>query len=245
VSPLLDALRPPAYLALDISASHLATACADLQRRHPDLPVLGICCDYARLEALPAHPRLKGQRRLGFYPGSSIGNFEPAEALALLQRFRRLLGPQSALLVGVDHPKSVKRLKAAYNDAAGVSAAFALNLLHRLNRDLEGNFDPEAFRYQARWESGASRIVMELVSRGEQTVRLAGASWPFAAGEALVTEHSHKYTAAAFDSLAERAGWHPRQAWSDPLGDLSLRLLVPAAAAQADSGEAQAGEPRP
>jgi dimethylhistidine N-methyltransferase len=245
VSPLLDALRPPAYLALDISASHLATACADLQRRHPDLPVLGICCDYARLEALPAHPRLKGQRRLGFYPGSSIGNFEPAEAEALLRGFRRLLGPDSALLVGVDHPKAGERLEAAYDDAAGISAAFALNLLHRLNRDLEGDFDSEGFRYRARWQPGPSRIVMELVSGREQTVRLAGLTWRFEAGEPLVTEHSQKYAPAAFDRLAERAGWRPARAWSDPAGDLSLRLLVPAATTQADSAKAQAGEPRP
>jgi dimethylhistidine N-methyltransferase len=244
VSPLLDALRPPAYLALDISATHLATACADLQRRHPILPVLGICCDYTSLEALPAHPRLMGQRRLGFYPGSSIGNFEPAEAETLLRGFRRLLGADSALLVGVDHPKAVERLEAAYNDAAGISAAFALNLLQRLNRELEGDFDPEGFHYRARWQPDASRIVMELVSGREQTVRLAGLPWRFAAGEPLVTEHSQKYAPEAFDRLAERAGWRPTQAWSDPAGDLSLRLLVAAAATQADSGEAQAGEPR-
>lgn len=235
VSPLLAALQPEAYVALDISAAHLAPACADLQRRHPSLPVLGVCCDYSRLEALPCHPQLDGRRRVGFYPGSSIGNFEPVEAAGLLQQFRRLLGPDSVLLVGIDHPKAVERLEAAYDDAAGVSAAFALNLLRRLNRDLHGDFDLEAFHYRARWEPAASRIVMELVSKRAQTVRLAGESWRFSAGEPLVTEHSHKYSAAGFAALAAAGGWRPGKAWNDPMGDLSLQLLVPAAAAQADS----------
>lgn len=241
VSPLLNALRPAAYVALDISAAHLAPACAELQSRHPALPVLGICCDYTRLEALPSHPLLDGQRRVGFFPGSSIGNLAPEEAKAWLQNSRRLLGPGSALLVGVDHPKDQGRLVAAYDDAAGVSAAFALNLLRRLNRDLDGEFDLEAFHYRARWEPGPSQIVMELVSQREQSVRLAGESWRFAAGEALVTEHSRKYTPAAFDALAESAGWRPAQAWSDPLGDLSLRLLVTPAAAPPDWGNAESG----
>jgi len=250
VGPLLAALRPPAYVALDISAAHLAPACEELQRRHPTVPVLGICCDYTALVALPPHPLLQNQRRVGFYPGSSIGNFEPAEAEAMLAHFRQLLGPESALVVGVDHPKAVERLEAAYDDAAGVSAAFALNLLHRLNRDLAGDFQPEAFRYRARWEPGPSRVTMELVSLRPQTVTLAGTTWTFAAGETLVSEHSVKYTPAAFTALAERAGWRTTAAFSDPRGDLSLRVLVPGAAAlaagaQADSGKPPAGEGPP
>jgi L-histidine N-alpha-methyltransferase len=245
VSPLLAALRPEAYLALDISAAHLAPACEELQRRHPDLPVLGICCDYTALEALPSHPLLDGRRRVGFYPGSSIGNFEPAEAGAMLARFRRLLGPESALLVGVDHPKAVERLEAAYDDAAGVSAAFALNLLQRLNRDLGGTFQPDTFRYRARWEPGPSRVTMELVSLQPQTVTLAGSCWSFAAGEPLVSEHSVKYSPEAFTALAEGAGWRTTASWSDPRGDLSLRLLVPGATAQADSGRPPEGEGTP
>ena len=245
VSPLLAALRPEAYVALDISAAHLAPACEELQRRHPELPVLGICCDYTALEALPSHPLLDGRRRVGFYPGSSIGNFEPAEAGAMLARFRRLLGADSVLLVGVDHPKTVERLEAAYDDAAGVSAAFALNLLQRLNRDLGGNFQPEAFRYRARWEPGPSRVTMELVSLRPQSVTLAGSCWSFAAGEPLVSEHSVKYSPEAFTALAGGAGWRTTAAWSDPRGDLSLRLLVPGATAQADSGTLPEGEGPP
>jgi dimethylhistidine N-methyltransferase len=225
VGPLLEALRPAAYVPLDISAQHLQESCAALQARHPAVPMLAICCDYSQLADLPPHPLLVEQRRLGFYPGSSIGNFTPAEAQQLLGQFGRLLGPGSRLLIGIDHPKDRARLEAAYNDAAGVSAAFARNLLVRLNRDLAGDFDPAAFHYRARWEAGESRIAMALVSGQEHTVTLAGERWAFAAGEELITEYSVKYTAEAFLELAEPAGWRLGQRWSDPAGDLSLLLL--------------------
>jgi len=228
VGPLLEALRPPAYVALDISAAHLQQSCVALQARHPAVPVLGICCDYSKLQQLPEHPLLQGQRRLGFYPGSSIGNFSPEEAQALLQQMGQLLGPGARLLIGIDQPKAVARLEAAYNDAAGVSAAFARNLLVRLNRDLAGNFNPEAFAYTARWQPEHCRIAMALVSRQAQTVQLAGQTWSFAAGEPLITEYSVKYDPEAFTALAERAGWRGAGRWSDPAGDLSLHLLVSA-----------------
>ncbi len=229
-SPLLQALAPPAYVALDISRSALEVTCTNLQAAHPATQVIGICCDYAAATGLPPLPALSGRRQLGFYPGSSIGNFELQEARALLEQFRRLLGPGGLLLIGVDQPKSVERLEAAYNDRAGVSAAFARNLLVRLNRDLQGTFEPEAFRYEARWQAQQSRIAMALVSRRAQQVQLAGRPWPFQAGDALITEYSVKYSPAAFQELARSAGWQPLQRWSDPQGDLSLHLL-----AQADS----------
>ena len=229
-SPLLRALEPPAYVALDISRSALEATCISLQTAHPATAVLGICCDYASASGLPPLAALTDRRRLGFYPGSSIGNFEPHEARSLLGQFRRLLGPSGLLLIGVDQPKAVERLEAAYNDRAGVSAAFARNLLVRLNRELQGNFDPASFRYQARWDALHSRIAMALVSRRAQEVRLAGRSWPFQAGEALITEYSVKYGPAAFEQLARSAGWQPLGRWSDPQDDLSLHLL-----AQADS----------
>jgi len=230
VGPLLEALRPAAYLALDISADHLAAACQTLQARHRAVPVLGICCDYTGLSDLPPHPLLKGRPRLGFYPGSSLGNFDPAEARSLLVRFGHLLGPGGRLLIGIDQPREAALLEAAYDDAAGVSAAFARNLLHRLNRELGGSFDPAAFRYRARWEPGASRIAMALVSRRAQTVTLAGRSWNFAADEPLITEYSVKYTPAAFLALAATAGWRSLGRWCDGPDHLSLHLL-----AQADS----------
>lgn len=238
VSPLLDALAPPAYVALDISAAHLEQACRNLQQRHPTIPVLGICCDYSLLEQLPEQPLLAGQRRLGFYPGSSLGNFDPHEAVTLLAQFAHLLGSDGRLLIGIDQPRSAEALEAAYNDRAGHSAAFAHNLLTRLNRELNGSFDPGGFRYEARWQAQESRIVMALVSERDQQVSLDGTPWRFAAGEALVTEYSHKYSPQAFIALAAEAGWRALERWSADDDSFSLHLLQPAPRRphQADSG---------
>lgn len=235
-SPLLAALAPAAYVALDISRSALEGTLAHLQAAHPRTQVLGVCCDYGAASTLPPVSALAGHRLLGFYPGSSIGNFEPSEARRLLHQFRRLLGPGGLLLIGVDQPKAPARLEAAYNDAAGVSATFALNLLSRLNRDLEGGFQLETFRYRARWQPDQSRIAMGLVSRCDQTVPLAGRHWHFQQGEELITEYSVKYTPASFKSLAAEAGWRPLARWSGGAGepgggedgDLSLHLLAQA-----------------
>jgi len=228
--PLLQALQPPAYVALDISRSALEHTCRSLQSAHPACAVMGVCCDYGAAEQLPEGLPWPQRRRLGFYPGSSIGNFDPGEATGLLRQFRRLLGPEGLLLIGIDQPKAVERLESAYNDAAGVSAAFARNLLVRLNRELAGDLDPDAFTYQARWEPQQSRIAMALVSDRPQEVQLAGRRWRFNAGEELITEYSVKYSPAAFLELAASAGWRPLQRWSDPHNDLSLHLL-----GQADS----------
>ncbi len=233
VSPLLEALAPPAYVALDISAEHLQQACRNLQQRHPTIPVLGICCDYSQLRELPEHSLLAGQRRLGFYPGSSLGNFDPDEAVTLLGQFARLLGSDGRLLIGIDQPRSVAALEAAYNDQAGHSAAFARNLLARLNRELAGSFDPGSFRYEAHWEAQDSRITMALVSERDQQVSLNGSHWRFAAGEALITEYSHKYSPEAFTALAASAGWRALECWSADDGSFSLHLLQPASAGTA------------
>jgi len=240
VGPLLEALQPAAYVALDISLDQLGPSCRALQERHPAVPVLGICCDYADLDQLPPHPLLEGRPMLGFYPGSSLGNFDPPQARALLSRFARLLGPGSRLLIGIDQPKAQERLEAAYNDAAGVSAAFAFNLLRRLNRELAGDFDPAAFTYRAHWEANANRIAMALVSRHAQTVTLAGRRWSFTAGEPLITEYSAKYTPEAFQALAAESGWLGIRRWCDGADDLSLHLL-----AQADSVMSRAGGETP
>jgi dimethylhistidine N-methyltransferase len=228
VAPLLRALSDQAYVALDISAEHLAEACTRLQQQFPGADILGICCDYSQLQQLPPHPLLSGSAHLGFFPGSSLGNFKPAAAIALLAQFRRLLGPGGRLLIGIDQPKPVPQLEAAYNDRAGISAAFALNLLQRLNRDLQGTFDPAGFRYQARWVPEASHIEMALVSRRAQEVSVAGRRWSFATGEPLITETSAKYSPEAFLELAAAAGWRPQARWSDAADDLSLHLLVQA-----------------
>jgi dimethylhistidine N-methyltransferase len=224
VSPLLEARHQQAYVALDISAEHLANACERLQQRHPWIPVLGICCDYSSLAALPPHPLIQ-QPLIGFYPGSSLGNFDPAAAGQLLQQFARLLGKGSRLLIGLDQPKAVDRLEAAYNDAAGWSAAFAMNLLHRLNRELGGTFAPGSFAYRAQWDAANSRIAMALVSQVAQEVTLAGQTHAFAAGEPLITEYSVKYSPERFIALARETGWRPLARWSDDTDDLSLHLL--------------------
>jgi dimethylhistidine N-methyltransferase len=224
VSPLLAAHQQSAYVALDISSDHLVDACERLQQRHPSIPVLGICCDYSALTTLPPHPLIQPPL-IGFYPGSSLGNFDPASARRLLQQFARLLGEGSRLLIGLDQPKAVGRLEAAYNDAAGWSAAFALNLLHRLNRELGGTFDPRSFAYRAHWDAANSRIAMALVSQVPQEVTLAGETHAFAAGEPLITEYSVKYSPERFLALAREAGWRPLARWSDDADDLSLHLL--------------------
>ena len=143
----------------------------------------------------------------------------------MLRQFARLLGPAGRLLIGIDQPKQTQRLEAAYNDAAGYSAAFAFNLLNRLNRDLGFDFDADRFEYRARWLSESSRIEMALISRKAHTVRAAQRSWEFESGSPLITEYSVKYTPEAFQSLAASAGWRPLRRWSDPQGDFSLHLL--------------------
>ena len=224
VGPLLNAIHPAAYVALDISAEHLGKATAALQQRHPGVPMLGICCDHSTLKAVPEHPLLRNQRRIGFFPGSSLGNFEQHDAVRLLRHFKQLLkgGP---LLLGLDQPKSKVRLEAAYNDAAGISAAFARNLLHRLNADLGANFDPQSFQYQARWQADQQRVQMALISSCDQVVRIADHSWTFRCDEPLITEYSLKYSPERAVALAQQAGWRWVRRWHDPDDDLSLHLL--------------------
>ena len=226
VGPLLRSLRPAAYIAIDISSEHLQESTNALQSQFPEVPILGICCDHSQLDALPDHPLLRGQRRIGFFPGSSLGNFEANEAIVLLRNFRKLLngGP---LLLGLDHPKPKERMVAAYNDAAGVSAAFAHNLLHRLNHELEGDFDLDQFTYRASWQAEQSRVVMELVSKCKQLITVAGRQWLFTAGESLITEYSIKYLPEAALALIAEAGWDGVQRWHDPANEFSIHLLKP------------------
>ncbi|HGY5555395.1 MAG TPA: L-histidine N(alpha)-methyltransferase [Prochlorococcus sp.] len=226
VGPLLRSLRPAAYIAIDISSEHLQESTNALQRQFPEVPILGICCDHSQLDALPDHPLLRGQRRIGFFPGSSLGNFEAKEAIVLLRNFRKLLNG-GHLLLGLDHPKPKERMVAAYNDAAGVSAAFAHNLLHRLNHELEGDFDLDQFTYRASWQAEQSRVVMELVSKCKQLITVAGRQWLFTAGESLITEYSIKYLPEAALALVAEAGWDGVQRWHDPANEFSIHLLKP------------------
>ena len=227
VDPLLTALGSSVFAALDISLSALKEALSGLAARHPNTAMVGICCDHTRLEQLPQHPALDGQRRIGFFPGSSLGNFTPEEAVDFLRNARQLLagGP---LLLGLDQPREPALMEAAYDDAAGVSAAFARNLLLRLNRDLHGDADPQQFRYRARWQAQQQRIEMALVSAQDQTVQLGGEAWFFRQGDAWITEHSVKYSPNAAGDLAAQAGWRIERSWTDPQQQIALHLLLPA-----------------
>ena len=227
VDPLLTALGSSVFAALDISLSALEEALSGLAAKHPNTAMVGVCCDHTRLQKLPQHPALDGERRIGFFPGSSLGNFTTEEAVDFLCNARQLLagGP---LLLGVDQPREPALMEAAYDDAAGVSAAFASNLLQRLNRDLQGDADPAQFRYQASWQPQQQRIEMALISRRDQTVHLAGEAWFFRNGEAWITEHSVKYSPGAAAALVARAGWRIEHRWEDPHQQIALHLLLPA-----------------
>ena len=212
---------------MDISLSALEEALSGLSAQHPNTAMVGVCCDHTRLQQLPEHPALDGERRIGFFPGSSLGNFTTEEAVDFLCNARQLLagGP---LLLGVDQPREPALMEAAYDDAAGVSAAFARNLLQRLNRDLQGDADPTQFRYRASWQPQYQRIEMALVSTQDQTVHLAGEAWFFRDGDAWITEYSVKYSQDAAAALTARAGWRIERSWEDPHQQMALHLLLPA-----------------
>jgi len=231
VGPLLQALDAPAYLAVDISTSALQAVGRRLLAAHPSVPMLGLCADYGTLPDLPLPADWGIRPRLGFFPGSSLGNFDPTEACRFLAGLRPLLGTRGQLLIGIDQPRDPADLEAAYDDRAGVSAAFALNVLHRLRRELGAEVDPDRFRYRASWEADRSRVAMALVSSGCQRLRLAGQEVVFEDGEPLITEYSYKYAPAAFLELAARAGWQGIDRRCDDADGFSVHRLQPLAAA--------------
>lgn len=214
VTLLLDAMeRPAAYVPIDISREQLAGVAADLAAAYPDVAVRPLFGDYSQPLELPPLPA--GARRVGFFPGSTIGNFHPAEATAFLRRIRRTVGADGALILGVDRRKDRAVLDAAYNDAAGVTAAFNLNLLSRLNRELGADFDVECFAHRAFFNAEASRVEMHLVSLADQVVHVAGARIGFEAGETIWTESSYKYDEARLDDVVGSAGFRVRERWTD------------------------------
>ena len=222
---LLSALqRPVGFVPVDISGEHLAEAAERLRAEHPGLIVRPLVGDYT-VEGLQLPP--PAGRRVGFYPGSSIGNFEPPWAVRLLERYRRWL-QGGGLLVGVDLVQSPALLHAASNDAQGVTAAFNLNLLARANRELGADFDLAAWEHAAHYQPSLQRIEMHLVSRRAQQVRLGGERFHFDEGESIHTENSYKYSVAGFQALARRAGWAPQAVWIDGARRFSLHWLQPA-----------------
>jgi dimethylhistidine N-methyltransferase len=170
-------------------------------------------------------PDIAARPRLGFFPGSTIGNLTAGEAVQLLTNMRAILGDGGRLIIGADLKKDVRRLLAAYDDAAGVTAAFNLNLLHRANRELGADFVVDRFSHAASYDVRHGRIDMHLVSRAEQSVAVLGHRFSFAAGERIHTEHSHKYDVAGFQTLARRAGWWPQAVWTDAERLFSVHVL--------------------
>jgi dimethylhistidine N-methyltransferase len=223
---LLGALADPAaYVPVDISRSQLLAAVSSLARDFPSLHIQPVCADYTEPFSVPASTGTIALTTAGFFPGSTIGNFNPEQARHFLAQARRLIGRGGWMLVGVDLHKDDAVLNAAYNDAAGVTAAFNLNLLRRINRELDGTFDLEAFRHHAFYNEPERRIEMHLISRHDQTVRVGERAFTFIAGETIHTEDSYKYEIDAFQLLATRAGFEPTAAWTDAERLFSIHML--------------------
>lgn len=221
---LLEALQPSVYLGIDISRDFLLQSTRRLAVDYPWLDVHAACADFSQVLSLQEIPRQ--HRNLGFFPGSSIGNFEPAEAIILLQRLADILKPDGTLLIGVDLKKDPAILNAAYNDAQGVTAAFNLNLLERIRNELDTTLNPDDFYHKAWYNEQLGRIEMHLVSRDEQRLRVEQRWFEFAAGESIHSENSYKYTVEEFQSLAAEAGYRAGRVWTDDAGLFSLHYLT-------------------
>lgn len=221
---LLEAISPAAYVPIDISGDYLEQSAAELQQRFPRIEVIPVVADFARGISLPGG--IEHLPKLGFFPGSTIGNFVPWSATDLLRRFRALLGPGSQLLIGMDRVKPIDRLIAAYDDPEGVTAQFTLNLLTRINRELDGDIPVGAFRHEARWNDILSRIEIHLVATRDVSFAVSGRRFAFAAGSSLHVENSHKYGQRGGRVLLLGGGWTPVAEWSDPAGDFAEILGV-------------------
>jgi dimethylhistidine N-methyltransferase len=219
---LLRAIDPAAYVPIDISGDFLRASSAELASAFPGLPVLPLVGDFNDALALP--DAIAGQPRLGFFPGSTIGNSEPDTAVDLLRAMRRLLGDEAMLLIGMDRIKDRDRLIAAYDDEAGVTAAFNRNLLVRINRELEGDLPVHAFAHRAIWNDEKARIEMHLEATEPLHFHVAGQCFHMKAGETIHTESSHKYGARDERLLLRAGGWEPTAEWMDPDGLFALVL---------------------
>jgi dimethylhistidine N-methyltransferase len=223
---LIEAARPAVYVPIDISAAALRAAGDRLQQDFPELAIVAVCADYSRALPLPDLSAFEPQRRVIFFPGSTIGNFDTQESVRFLRNAAQLAGSGGALVIGVDVPKERGVLEAAYDDPQGVTAAFNLNLLARINRELGGDFDLRAFRHRAFYSEALGRIEMHLASCRPQQVRVGAETFAFAAGETIHTENSYKYSVPQFQALAAGAGFAPRASWVDAAGLFSLHYMT-------------------
>jgi dimethylhistidine N-methyltransferase len=221
---LLDAAKKlKAYVPVDISGDFLTAEAAALRKHYPGLAILPVAADFMTPFQLPQ--AVAELPKVGFFPGSTIGNFEPHEARAFLRHAGAILGDGAVLVIGVDLVKDEKTLNAAYNDAAGVTAKFNLNVLRRMNRELGGTFKLGSFEHHAFYNRERKRIEMHLASRIRQRVMVAGESFEFRAGETIHTENSYKYSPQAFAALARGAGWTLRDTWTDANGNFAVCAL--------------------
>lgn len=211
---LLRAVHPRAYVPIDISGDYLEASAAVVDADHDKIAVHPVVGDFTNHVEMPRE--IDGMERLGFFPGSTIGNFVPRSAAALLSHFREILGTGSKLLIGMDRIKPVDRLIAAYNDPEGVTAEFNLNLLERINRELGGDIDIDAFKHEARWNDMLGRIEMHLVARRDTAFTIDGRRFEFAAGTSIHTENSHKYGQRGARLLLLAGGWTPLAEWLAP-----------------------------
>ncbi len=223
VKPLLDALKAPsAYVPVDISREHLIASARALAQQYPQLTVIPVWSDFAQSFAMPDLP---AESRLIFFPGSTIGNFKPDAAVSLLAGWSRHIGLGGHLIIGVDLKKDAQILQAAYDDSAGVTAAFNLNLLARANRELGATFDLDAFAHRAVYNADEGRVEMHLVSSGDQRICIDDRPFTFGAGESIHTENSYKYTVDEFQDLARVAGYHPLAVFTDSATLFSVHVL--------------------
>lgn len=202
-----------AYVPIDISREQLAMVAAEIADAYPEVPVHPVCADYTALLHLPDLP--KRARRVAFFPGSTIGNFHPTEAAAFLRRVRRTVSDDGVLVLGVDRRKDAATLNAAYDDDAGITSAFNLNMLRRLNREFDADFDLGRFAHRAFFNAEASRVEMHLESLEPQTVHVAGERIAFEVGETIWTESSYKYDQVALETLVTSAGFRIGRLWTD------------------------------
>lgn len=227
VGVLLDALQGDVtYIAIDISRKHLVESCSRLAKAYPAVEVIAVCADYSKSFPLPTLSHGDSENKLVFFPGSTVGNFNPDQAASFLSNTARQIGVGGSLLIGVDLKKDDAVLNAAYNDAEQVTAAFNLNILQRINDELGADFDLSAFRHQAFYNDQLGRVEMHIASLKNQTVRLNGSSICFDKGETIHTENSYKFTIEEFQVLAEKAGFESVKSWTDPGNLFSLHYLT-------------------